>query len=342
MFLGVTIHATIPYITDPGADAWPARSPEQGVGFDLIAGVIHSFRMQLFFLLCGFFARLVHERSGTAEYVRHRLMRIGVPFALGMLTIVPVVHRLWNGEMNPGATAHLWFLEYLLIYSLAAVLFARITPSTRFEKLTRFLFCSPWKPFLLALPTAALMMWSPIWDEQANARGTTFLPNGPALVHYGLFFIFGWAMHRQLDLLPRFGRGAGWQLALGLICLVVWGLGYRTNYTAEGTFLWTYVGSCPAWLFSFGMIALFQAHFDNPSRLGRYLADSAYWVYLAHLPLIIALQKWIVPAQLNPWLELLLIHLIALPLLLLSYHYLVRRTFLGQILNGRRYSRDPS
>jgi glucans biosynthesis protein C len=336
MFLGITIHAVIPYITEPAADVWPARNDVTGHGFDLIAGIIHGFRMQLFFLLSGFFARLVFQRVGPRGFAKHRLLRIGLPFAVGMLTLVPLVHWQWNFQLEPLATTHLWFLEYLLVYSFVALPIALWEPKPAIDRILRGLLATRWKGFLLAVPTAVLMLWSPIWDEAANARGTTLLPNFLALVYYALFFLFGWAMHKHSDLLGHFQRGAVWQFFAGLACLIIWGAVQLRKVPIEPNFFSYLAGSSVAWLFSFSFIAVFLRHLDFPSAVGRYLADSAYWVYLAHLPLLIALQKWIVPLSLNPWLELLLLHLVAIPLLLFSYEYLVRYTFIGAVLNGPR------
>jgi peptidoglycan/LPS O-acetylase OafA/YrhL len=68
----------------------------------------------------------------------------------------------------------------------------------------------------------------------------------------------------------------------------------------------------------------------------QYLSDSAYWLYLAHLPLIIAAQlvvrDWPIPA----FAKFLLIVAVATSFLLWTYQTMVRYTWLGRFLNGRR------
>ena len=44
------------------------------------------------------------------------------------------------------------------------------------------------------------------------------------------------------------------------------------------------------WLMTFGLMGLFRRFCPVESPTMRYLSDSAYWLYLAHLPLIIAAQ----------------------------------------------------
>ena len=89
------------------------------------------------------------------------------------------------------------------------------------------------------------------------------------------------------------------------------------------------------WGFIFGFIGLFQALMNHHSPVWRYLADSSYWVYLVHLPLVVTLQIWMFDWVLPAEVKLVLILLIAMPILLVSYHLLVRGTFIGWILNGR-------
>ena len=68
----------------------------------------------------------------------------------------------------------------------------------------------------------------------------------------------------------------------------------------------------------------------------QYLSDSAYWLYLAHLPLIIAAQlavrDWPIPA----FAKFLLIVAVVTSFLLWTYQIMVRYTWLGRFLNGPR------
>jgi hypothetical protein len=87
----------------------------------------------------------------------------------------------------------------------------------------------------------------------------------------------------------------------------------------------------------FGTLGLFQVRFSTQSAAWRYVADSAYWIYLAHLPLVAALQVWLAA---RPWpgsLKFVTVNAVTFALMFASYHYFVRSTFIGQVLNGRRY-----
>jgi ABC-type multidrug transport system ATPase subunit len=78
---------------------------------------------------------------------------------------------------------------------------------------------------------------------------------------------------------------------------------------------------------------------SRDSATVRYVADASYWIYLVHLPIVAAFQ--VIVGQL-PWhwsLKFPLVLAASFSVLFLSYRYLVRSTFIGYMLNGRRYPR---
>ncbi len=89
------------------------------------------------------------------------------------------------------------------------------------------------------------------------------------------------------------------------------------------------------WSMSVGMIGIFHAFIRKENSLIRYLSDSSYWLYIAHLPLVIELQVMVKDWPLNAFLKFLLINIASIILLLISYHLLVRSTWIGWLLNSR-------
>ena len=87
---------------------------------------------------------------------------------------------------------------------------------------------------------------------------------------------------------------------------------------------------------SFASIGLVRALLTRENRTIRYLSDSAYWLYLAHLPLCLVgqavISQWAGPT----WIKLPLFSLVLIAVLLLSYQFLVRYTWIGRLLNGPR------
>ncbi len=93
------------------------------------------------------------------------------------------------------------------------------------------------------------------------------------------------------------------------------------------------------WLLVFAAIGGFQQYFDKPSALSRYISDSAYWVYIVHLPILFQIEVLVAHYQWGfggiP--KFLFYNIVATFFCFLTYHYFVRSTFIGRVLNGRAY-----
>jgi hypothetical protein len=74
----------------------------------------------------------------------------------------------------------------------------------------------------------------------------------------------------------------------------------------------------------------------------RYVSDASYWVYLLHLPLTLLIPGLIADWPLPATLKMLFVVLSTTSICFVSYHYMVRGTFIGKFLNGRKYSRKLS
>lgn len=100
-------------------------------------------------------------------------------------------------------------------------------------------------------------------------------------------------------------------------------------------YFYTYGVAC--WLMTFAMLGLFRQFLSHPSSRIRYLADSSYWLYLIHLPLQFEISIQLGLWEANGMLKFLIYNLLTFAILLPTYHYLVRPTWVGVLLNGRLY-----
>ena len=87
---------------------------------------------------------------------------------------------------------------------------------------------------------------------------------------------------------------------------------------------------------TFGFIGFFRFFFAGQSRVVRFVSDSSYWLYLAHQPLIIALQIMLSDWDIPIIIKFPFICAITATILLVTYRYMVRYSFIGTILNGKK------
>ena len=107
----------------------------------------------------------------------------------------------------------------------------------------------------------------------------------------------------------------------------------------ELEFRYEIISLCSAlfvWLMIFGLIGVFRKFFSGESLKIRFVSDSAYWLYIAHLPLIQVLQIWVSDWPVPSLMKIVVICVVTTALLLVAYRYLIRYTPVGTMLNGKR------
>ena len=87
MLLGVVYHTILFRMFTGGGPPGPMG---MGGASKLLSDWLHSFRMPLFFLIAGFFGRMMLEKYGTGEFLRRRYWRIGLPLLIGLFTFGPI------------------------------------------------------------------------------------------------------------------------------------------------------------------------------------------------------------------------------------------------------------
>jgi len=320
LLLGVFYHVAESFEPDHWQWAIVDQDPSEVLRF--LRYVSHCFRMEVFFLLAGFFARLVVLKRGTKSFAKNRFWRIFVPLIVGWLVMFPLLvliwiagaqksgnyqfiaipeeardlalWKLWIGFMLSGGVVrnfsltHLWFLHQLLVIYLLV-------------GLARGLWTT-WDPQGRHLRRSGSLL------KRVLGSRAGFVALAIPTVGF-LFLMPGWnvstAMH---SVIPEIGTTLLYSL---LYTVAMWGL-------------------------TLGFLGMFLGRIRGESAFWRYVADSSYWVYLAHLPVVVTLQIWVAHWPIRWPIKHVVICGVALPVLYLSYHYLVRSTFIGQQLNGKR------
>ena len=179
---------------------------------------------------------------------------------------------------------------------------------------------------------------------------SSLIPHMLALAGFGTAFALGWFVHRQLDLLTEWRQRWIAHLAIGValsvVCLTVPGIKLGTTAAwLGGDAAWSRTAYAACYLGVVGIGASASSARRSRSApatqspVRRYLADASYWLYLAHLPIVFFLAAAFAKVPWHWAVKFPLILSITMTVLLASYHYLVRPTWIGEILNGRRYPR---
>ena len=375
LLLGVVFHAGFSFIpgVPPGIWAMVDTSPSAAVSTLLFTS--HIFRMTLFFLIAGFFARMAFHRRGARGFWADRSRRILVPLVVGWVVLAPTMGMIWIWGLTktfggtlpappadlppPPAAAfqfmHLWFLYYLfLLYVLVIAVRGIVLAVDRHGAVRRAadaavagLVRTGAAPLVLPVPLIAALSAHPMWFMWFGipTPDQSFIPQAASLVGYGTAVGFGWLLHRQAHLLATWARQwpmhlSGAAAATGA-CLAMAGTAPSLTPAGPGmeTLAFAACYGLAIWCWTFALIGLAIRFMARPNAVVRYAADASYWIYLVHLPLVVALQ--VVVGHL-PWhwtLKFPLILVGSLAVLFVTYRYFVRSTFVGQVLNGRKSPR---
>jgi glucan biosynthesis protein C len=376
LLLGIVFHATISFVAAP-APIWIVGDSHRSTALAILFFTIHVFRMTTFFLIAGFFAHMSFHRRGAKAFISDRLKRIGLPLLLGWPLVFAAIFAVgaWaaisaNGGHLPTTPprpwptfpkfplTHLWFL-YVLLEFYAAVLILRagvvlIDRRARVrsivDRLVSLVMRSPVASVVLAVPLGIAFAVDPKWLMWFGVAtpDSSFVTNLQALIGFGGAFSFGWLLHRQAELIRMLERrwALNLCLAIGLIAASLAIAGVTPQLTPIKGDTAAIVGAaCYAlatWTTTFAMIGLALRFLSGFSPARRYIADASYWLYLIHLPIVMALQ--VAVSRLDwPWpAKFAAILAVALPLMFASYELLVRYSFIGEVLNGRRAPRNAA
>ena len=236
MLLGIVLHVCIFFM--PSSRLFWGAGEYHGDIINLqLLSFIHLFRMELFFLLAGFFAELVASRKGFPHLVKDRLKRIGIPFCAGVLLVMPLHKLLMHGYGNYYSTfmnkslvdqllavipfglcddaeglndglIHYWFMFYLLLLYSGhfAVRWAagllRIEVPEIVHRAVRACLSTPWGILILA---------GTVWPLQ-YLLVDIFLPpsgfNAPVIdvLLYGMYYAFGALLYENRESLKDIAK----------------------------------------------------------------------------------------------------------------------------------------
>lgn len=364
MLLGLVLHSAITYRAAIELNWGLQDANARHILNDCFVIYIHTFRMPIFFLVAGFFGAMLFHERGPLSMMRNRVSRILLPFlvfivivnALNIFAFSYSSYALGEDKasplppMNPLSliprrTGHLWFLYYLCYLTtigLALALMAKKVPAfaAKYKGLFDWVFARPLlRLFTLATGTAIILLANGTTEIPTS---TSVIPNIGTLMFYGFPYLLGWSLYSSKELLPSLQRFCWLFFALGsLLVFIKMVLYFRSGlnpFSLHPVLL--AVNALSIWTLILGISGLFLLYCSKPSKRMRYISDASYWIYLIHLPITALIPGLIADWSAPGYLKSLIVLVLTSALCLLSYHFCVRSTFIGQFLNGRKYPRS--
>jgi peptidoglycan/LPS O-acetylase OafA/YrhL len=315
-------HASRPF----DSEVWHVKDIERSLGLELFGNLLTPWRLPLLFMISGLGTYYALGFRSAWRYAAERVRRLLLPLAFGMaVVVVPQVYverisvgmpdrmspRDFQGSyldfyphyfegVYPGGNFswhHLWFLAYLLVFSLAALPLFLYLRGEEGQRLVAGL--ASWlrpgrRIFLLALPLALI---------HVALRGR--FPSTHALVgdwwnvaHYFVLFLLGYVLLPQ----PTFkaaveaNRRVGavvfvtaFALRLALVPLLAPIAPYSIAYVALLT-----LRAIIEWSALVAVIGYAGVYLGRPSRVLRYGGERVYPFYIWHQTVIVVVAYFVV------------------------------------------------
>ncbi len=336
--------------------------------------------MPLFFVLSGAAVFLSKGPDKPGKFIKSRFLRLLIPLIfIGTFIINPLyvyIERLSSGEAASGffqwfpqyfdgiygfggnfvplgQGTHLWYLEFLFIYSLILLpLFVR-SKERRASFLSRLSihFEKPWAMFFLFLPISAVVA-----TFEIIGLGGVRVIGGWDPISYLLFFSYGYLIFSNAKIGGTIRKCSPIYLAVAIILtallldshfgfiLKIPGL-TRHDLLNDGALLplnqslWVAVQALRGlvgWCWIIGLLGLGRRFLNFSSKLLTYANEAVLPFYIVHHTVIYIIGYYVIQWSGNIGSKFLIISISSLAMIMVIYEILIRRMILLRFLFGMK------
>ena len=287
----------------------------------------NPWRLSLLFIVSGYASRVLLKRqSSRLMFARNRTARLLVPLVFGMAVIVPPqawvelvtkrgyphgfawfwLHDYFRFDTTLGMALptwnHLWFVAYLLIYTLAITLAVAVTPKSVRAAVQRGFDTLLRGPVLLLAP----LVWMVLVNLVLFPGGReTHAVLGDWVAHATYFpaFLFGFALARADRTLASFVRW--WKLS-AVVAAASFALVAGIELTWPGVArapggvgeLFSVARAVEGWFAIAALIGFADSHWNRDHRWRPMLTEAVFPFYIIHQTLIVVVGWWLRGADL--------------------------------------------
>ena len=292
---------------------------------------INRWRMEIVFIISGVSCAMMTQTSRGA-FLWRRVRRLLLPLVFGLLVIIPVqpyCEGVSNGLVAPGygqflldyfghhawpagaftgwktsfTWNHLWYLVYLLLYTIVLValqpLLERIRPL--------FTGLRGWR--LLVLP-ALLPLAATVFLKLRYPETHALVKDWYAHTIYFTMYLYGWWLGNDKGVWQELAR-LRWHTLLLAPCAFAVYIGFDLVYS-ENLLTWASLGSWPMrnlymWLAICTILGWSHTLLNRRFTWLPWARQAVYPWYILHQSAIVLLAYWLVPLKLGPLIEPVLI-----------------------------------
>jgi glucans biosynthesis protein C len=336
---------------------WHIQSEQTSRLFETVMAWLHYWRMPLLLFVSGAGSFFALRRRTAGGFLAERHRRLLVPLIFGMLMIVPpqiyferidqygsflefypsvfeLVPYPLGGSLS---WHHLWFILYLLIYSIIALPLFLYLRSPRADSLFDQIARVASKRGGLAVFLLPIMVSQfalrPFFPHETHA----LVDDWAFFTLYFLFFLFGFVCCRDLRLweLLRAKRRENLSLAL-LLMIPFYGGFFSPVWTKPIEIAYAVSAVTMGWFWVLTAVGYGQVWLRRPARWLPWANEAIYPVYILHQTVIVMIGYFVLRQREGIYLNFLLIAGTAVAVTLIIYHLIVRPFALTRLLFGMK------
>jgi glucans biosynthesis protein C len=327
----ILYHVAMFYVADWG---WHIKSAHQAEWLQLPMLLVNQWRMPLLFIISGLAVSFVWQRYSPGRFALRRLYRLLLPLIFGMAFIVApqcYYEALGKGLIEPGfgnfmvqyltfqdfpgdawggeeiivwTWNHLWYLAYVLFYSLLLVPLAMLLDGPL--KGVRSSFRALHGIWIYAIPVALLMVYGAFVYPKFPYISHALIDDWYAHAMYFTFFLIGYLIGRDEGFWNELER-MRW---VTFVCAIVFFGLFMTRdlLIPEGSFAFAdeiqlLITYSNRWLWILAIFGWGHRLLNRPSPWLSYATGAVYPWYILHQTIIIVIGANVARYSLGPIVE---------------------------------------
>jgi glucans biosynthesis protein C len=347
VLLLIPFHVALIFVLDPYTIMY-IRDTVNSRTLAIVTGFIHMWHMPMLFMISGASTYYALGFRSAGQYIRERSMRLFVPLIFGILTFIPVTIYLqhsdilslqqgysqffhidfnnidgMNGTFTP---AHLWFILYLFVFSLAGLPLLLALRSEKGKSVIEVAAMATRFPLSLI-----------VWSVPLTLAAATGILGAMNPLYYFLMFFYGFVIASDRRFQQAVDKLTWIALAFGLSAAVI-NVVMPVDGYAQWTPQWIVLGlmyQIGRWALTLTVLGLGHRFLNFTNNLLRYASEAAMPFYLLHMTFSVVTGYFVIQLDAPVALKYPLIVLVATGLTLLTYE-LIRRWSLTRLLFGMK------
>ncbi len=305
---------------------------------------VNQWRLPILFVVSGMGTRFALSFRSGGQFVKERILRLFVPLVFGiLLTVAPQIYleRLTQGaeyqslfQFYPDffkgrypignfTWHHLWFLPYLLTFSLV------LTPVFLFLRSTRAkAFFTKFASWIQRFPSVLFFVVVPVFLVEISLSQKYPMTYGYTndwytFAYYGIFFLSGYLfISVKESFWPAVQKLRYIALGSGVIFFAF--LVYYTYYTLNFELI-SMFKVLNLWSWVLAIFGFSSKYLNRPSRTLRYRNEAVYPFYIIHQVIIITLGFYLMNVSMPVIVKFVIMVIGTLSITWLVYEFVIRR-----------------